>query len=126
MSPEEEEAVQAELEALQREAMVSHFQHPFERSLIGSQMYLLRQRRNVWLCRMFQSKTPHRQRLLYPRDSKRARSLVSVWPWRLDDTVREESVVQSSRLATKFPTYRVVHYGSQGSKEKVIDVTVCQ
>jgi len=31
MSPEEEEAVQAELEALQREAMVSHSHHPLER-----------------------------------------------------------------------------------------------
>jgi len=40
MSPEEEEAVQAELEALQREAMVSFIAHPFERKLMDSRMSL--------------------------------------------------------------------------------------
>jgi hypothetical protein len=86
MSPEEEEAVQAELEALQREAMVSCLECAYGQKLMSSQMYLSLQRRNVWLCRMYQSKSPHRQRLLYPRGSKRARSLENVWPWRLEDT----------------------------------------
>lgn len=86
MSPEEEEAVQAELEALQREAMVSYISHYLDPKLICSRMSLSLQRRNVWLCRMFLSKSLHIQRLLYLRDRKLATSLGSVWPWRFDDT----------------------------------------
>jgi DNA-binding transcriptional MerR regulator len=86
MSPEEEEAVQAELEALQREAMVSYIEHPFERKLMDSQMSLSLQKRNVWLCRMCQSKSLRRQRLQHQRDKKMATSLGNVWLWRLDDT----------------------------------------
>jgi DNA-binding transcriptional MerR regulator len=70
MSPEEEEAVQAELEALQREAMVSCIEHLLERKLRSSQMSLSLQKRNVWLCRMCQSKSQRRQRLLRQRDKK--------------------------------------------------------
>ena len=86
MSPEEEEAVQAELEALQREAMVSCIEHLLERKLRSSQMSLSLQKRNVWLCRMCQSKSQRRQRLQHQRDGKKGTSLGNVWPWRLDDT----------------------------------------
>jgi hypothetical protein len=85
MSPEEEEAVQAELEALQREAMVSYIGHPLERKLMDSQMSLSLQKRNVWLCRMFPSKILHRQRLHRQRDRKKATSLGNVWLWRRED-----------------------------------------
>jgi hypothetical protein len=79
MSPEEEEAVQAELEALQREAMVGCFIHEFGRELMGSPMYPSHRREKVWLCQTYQSKSPQSPQL--PSDRNRRRCLRSGWPW---------------------------------------------
>ena len=102
MSPEEEEAVQAELEALQREAMVSHIDLSLDRELMDSQMSLSPQRRSVWLCRMCQSKSLRSQKLLYLRGRREATSPGSGWPWRLEESSCEILVVRSGRMSTKF------------------------